>query len=108
MYQEKKDQLQKLEAELDSRLASLNKDLTKSHSSDSGEQAVERENDEVIVSLRDETEIEVAQVRQALARIAEGEYGHCESCDENINPKRLEAMPYSTLCIKCAEAQAQG
>jgi len=106
MYQERKEQLQKLETELDTRLNNLNKDLSKSHSSDSGEQAVERENDEVVESLRDETEIELAQVRQALKRISKGEYGTCESCGDNISPKRLEAMPYSTLCIKCAESQS--
>lgn len=106
MYQDIKEQLENIEAELDNRLNSLNKDLSKSHSSDSGEQAVERENDEVIESLRDETETELAQVKQALSRITDGNYGSCESCGEDINPKRLEAVPFSTLCIKCAEAQA--
>lgn len=106
MDNEKKQQLQDLQSELKNRLNNLNKDMTKSHSSDSGEQAVERENDEVVESLRDETEIELAQIKQALARIEEGEYGSCESCGEDINPKRLDAMPYSVLCIKCAEAQS--
>lgn len=103
MYNDIKNQLQALEAELDSRLSNLQKDLSRSHSSDSGEQAVERENDEVVESLKNETEIELIQVRKSLARIDSDEYGICESCEENINPKRLEAMPYSTLCIKCAE-----
>jgi len=106
MYQEKKEQLQILETELVNRLNNLNKDLSKSHSSDSGEQAVERENDEVIESLRNETEIELSQVRKALTQITDGEYGSCQRCGEAINTKRLDAMPYSTLCIKCAEEQS--
>ncbi len=105
MYQEKQQELQTLEIELSNRLESLNKDLSKSHSSDSGEQAVERENDEVIEGLRDETEIELRQVRQALKRIKTGEYGICVSCGDRINPQRLDIMPYTTLCINCAEKQ---
>jgi len=107
MYKDKKEELKKLEAELGKRLESLNKDLSKTHSSDSGEQAVERENDEVIESLRDETQSELAQVKQALQRIEKGEYGVCASCGAEINPKRLDIMPYTTLCIKCAEAKNQ-
>jgi len=105
MYEETKSQLLAIEAELEKRLGNLQKDLTRSHSSDSGEQAVERENDEVVESLKHETETELAQVKKSLSRIASDEYGICEKCSEEINPKRLEAMPYSTLCIKCAENQ---
>jgi len=44
----------------------------------------------------------LTQVRAALRRIEEGEYEFCESCDEDINPKRLEANPIAKLCIDCA------
>ncbi|KAG1650477.1 putative transporter [Nymphon striatum] len=80
MYKEITKQLQTLEAELDTRLNNLQKDLSRSHSSDSGEQAVERENDEVVESLKNETEIELNQVRRSLARIDSDEYGICEGC----------------------------
>jgi RNA polymerase-binding protein DksA len=106
MYPEKKKELESLEVELGQRLENLNKDLSKSHSSDSGEQAVERENDEVVEKLRDETATELVQIKQALARIENDEYGICQSCGEQINPKRLDIMPYTTLCIKCAEAES--
>jgi DnaK suppressor protein len=42
-------------------------------------------------------------VRAALDRIADGAYGACLECDEEINPKRLHAMPWATLCIHCQE-----
>ena len=42
-------------------------------------------------------------VRQALARIEEGDYGDCLECGEPINPLRLEADPAARLCIDCAE-----
>ncbi len=40
----------------------------------------------------------------ALKRIELGEYGLCNQCDNEINPKRLEIYPAVTLCIQCASA----
>ena len=41
-------------------------------------------------------------ITAALARIERDEYGDCQSCDEPINPKRLEFDPTATLCVECA------
>src|SRR5581483_3794226 len=41
------------------------------------------------------------QVRAALARIADGSYGTCLHCEEEISPKRLNAVPQPPYCIKC-------
>ena len=43
-------------------------------------------------------------VRAALRRIADGSYGVCEHCDEEIKPKRLQAVPWTMYCIRCQEA----
>src|ERR1051325_8720592 len=43
-------------------------------------------------------------VRGALARIAEGSYGTCLHCEEEIKLKRLDAVPWAKFCIKCQEA----
>jgi DnaK suppressor protein len=43
-------------------------------------------------------------VRLALARIADGSYGTCLHCDEEIKPKRLDAVPWTPYCIRCQEA----
>ena len=48
--------------------------------------------------------LSLVKIDAALLRIEEGEYGECFECCEPINPKRLEADPTATLCIKCAEA----
>lgn len=45
---------------------------------------------------------ELARIEAALVRLAEGEYGYCLECDEEIAPKRLEVDPSATLCIRCA------
>lgn len=44
------------------------------------------------------------QVRAALARIADGSFGTCMHCDEEISMKRLNAVPQTAFCIKCQEA----
>jgi len=38
----------------------------------------------------------------ALCRLAAGTYGICENCEQMISAKRLEAMPATRLCVKCA------
>jgi len=42
------------------------------------------------------------QVSTALALIASGDYGYCSVCDSEIDPRRLEIEPSSTLCVPCA------
>ena len=43
------------------------------------------------------------QIRRALARINDGSYGVCLHCDEDISPKRMNAVPWAAFCIKCQE-----
>ncbi len=42
-------------------------------------------------------------VRAALRRIEEGNFGVCLHCEEDINPKRLNAVPWAPFCIACQE-----
>jgi DnaK suppressor protein len=43
------------------------------------------------------------QVRRALSRIANGTYGVCLHCEEDILPKRMSALPWAAYCVKCQE-----
>jgi DnaK suppressor protein len=47
-------------------------------------------------------------VDAALSRIREGTFGECISCGKEINPKRLEAVPWTRHCIECQEKLEQG
>jgi DnaK suppressor protein len=47
-------------------------------------------------------------VEGALDRIREGNFGECISCGKEINPKRLEAVPWTRHCIECQEKLEQG
>ena len=50
----------------------------------------------------------LAMVEGALERIREGSFGECISCGNEINPKRLEAVPWTRHCIECQEKLEQG
>jgi len=39
-----------------------------------------------------------------LARMADGSYGVCLHCEDDIKPKRLDAVPWTKFCIRCQEA----
>jgi RNA polymerase-binding transcription factor DksA len=43
------------------------------------------------------------QVDEAIAKYQTGTYGTCENCGREIDIARLEAMPYTPLCLRCAE-----
>jgi DnaK suppressor protein len=47
-------------------------------------------------------------IDEALGRIEEKLYGVCIYCDEPIQPKRLEAVPWALYCIKCQGLQEKG
>ena len=70
-----------------------------------GELAEEYTNMDRDIALRSVEEQTLEQVDAALARLEAGTYGICSNCGEAINPERMEALPYATLCINCqAEA----
>ncbi|HVO14063.1 MAG TPA: TraR/DksA C4-type zinc finger protein [Alphaproteobacteria bacterium] len=45
---------------------------------------------------------ELRQIEDALQRMADGRYGYCVTCGENIAPDRLEGDPTAVLCADCA------
>jgi len=40
---------------------------------------------------------------EALRRIVDGSFGHCVLCEKEINPKRLEAVPWTRYCLDCQQ-----
>lgn len=46
-------------------------------------------------------ENKLESIEQALRLAEKGTYGICERCGEKIDPARLEALPHTTLCVKC-------
>jgi DnaK suppressor protein len=69
------------------------------HLADTASETYERELDE---GLEDDAREQLHQVEKALGRIESGEYGRCEICGKEIPVERLEAVPWTTLCIEDA------
>jgi DnaK suppressor protein len=44
---------------------------------------------------------ELAQIELALMRLKQGRYGVCDVCEKRIPVGRLDAVPYSVMCVKC-------
>ena len=55
--------------------------------------------------LREREQGLLAKVDTALRKIADGEYGECVNCGEDIGVKRLRARPVAELCIDCKSEQ---
>ncbi len=70
---------------------------------DFAEQAIERQNDEVIGNLDEIATATLPRIDAALRRIDEGVYGDCVDCAGAIEQGRLEAIPYTETCVNCAE-----
>ena len=75
------------------------------HMADIGSDAYEQE---FTLSLMATEEGTLDLVQQALGRIRARTYGTCEECGGVIAKKRLEAIPFAPLCIRCAEKLENG
>jgi len=86
------------------RLQEIDQDIRhEGMTADWSEQATERENDEVLESLGNTAHAELVQIKAALKRIDNDEYFHCAECGDEIPRARLELLPFTTRCVKCAE-----
>jgi DnaK suppressor protein len=66
---------------------------------------------QVIASTRNrERARRMEEIAEALSRLAEDpdEFGLCEDCEEAIPTRRLELMPWTTLCIACQSKREDG
>lgn len=91
--------------EYNTRAESIRRDLRHENEpleKDSGEAAVQLENEDVLRGLLNEAEQEQDRIVKALARLESGNYGICTRCHGAIEAPRLKAMPQAERCIKCA------
>ena len=72
------------------------------HMADIGSDNFEQE---FTLSLMENEDAALGKIEASLERIEEGTYGDCEECGAKIPKTRLNAIPYATLCVKCASQQ---
>jgi DnaK suppressor protein len=98
---------QMAEATLKKNRSEANGDLSSMpiHMADIGSDNFEQE---FTLSLMENEGVTLEQIEASLERIEEGTYGQCEECGAKIPKTRLNAIPFATLCIRCAQQQEQG
>ena len=89
-------------SELTDRVAEIDSELRRPLSADSEERATDLENQDALEAIENSEMREIDQIRRALKQISEGTYGICAQCGEDIDPRRLKALPTATRCISCA------
>jgi DnaK suppressor protein len=75
------------------------------HLAENASDTLEREID---YTLEENSGHVLAEIDAALARIATGTYGTCETCGGAIAEARLEALPYALQCIDCKRRAERG
>ena len=63
---------------------------------------------ELLFSQSTNDRIILTQIDEALERMEDGEYGVCINCGQEVQPKRLEAVPWARYCITCQDLQERG
>ena len=74
------------------------------HMADLGSDNFEQE---FTLSLMETEGVTLDQIEAALERVEDGTYGLCEECGTKIPKQRLEAIPYASMCVKCASQLEQ-
>jgi RNA polymerase-binding protein DksA len=85
--------------------ASGNLSNTPVHMADLGTDHFEQE---MTLNLMETEGQTLEEISAALERIRTGTFGRCESCGNDIARERLQALPYTSLCINCARQQDKG
>src|SRR3989337_3013577 len=78
------------------------------HTQDIADKAANSYTKEFLFHQSDDNRRILQLVQEALGRIKSGEYGRCVACQEEVQQKRLEAVPWGRHCIECQEKQEQG
>ena len=70
--------------------------------------AVRNYSKNVMLAVSENESKQLTLIDEALLRLEDKEYGACQNCDKDINPKRLAALPWARYCLDCQELLEQG
>ncbi|MFO0013121.1 MAG: TraR/DksA family transcriptional regulator [Planctomycetota bacterium] len=102
-HAEIKAQLERKLQELEERSQQIENRLSQPGEADSEENAILLENNEVLQGLSNLTSHDMHEIRLALDRIEHGTYGVCATCGRGIAKARLNALPFTSTCVECAQ-----
>lgn len=70
--------------------------------------AVRNYSKNVMLAVSENESRQLSLIDEALLRIDDNEYGPCQNCEKEINPKRLAAIPWARYCLDCQELLEKG
>ncbi len=70
--------------------------------------AVRNYSKNVMLAVSENESKQLALIDEAVLRIDDDEYGRCQNCDKDINPKRIAALPWARYCLDCQELLEKG
>ncbi len=101
-FDAQKKVLQDRRVKLANHLAKLEVTLDETPSKDWEDRSSERQGDEVLESLGKAELSELKRIDAALGRLSDRTYGDCQKCSEPIPEARLELLPDTPFCKRCA------
>ncbi len=91
-----------------SKLSSNDLSVDDAETPDPVDLAVRNYSKNVMLAVSENESRQLFLINESLERIEDDEYGSCQNCENAINPKRLDAVPWARYCLKCQELLEQG
>ena len=104
-----KDTRRRLSSEYENLVKSINRNRTAAkeikleNTEDEGDLATISHERELLYNLHESDFARLGFIQKAIKAMDRGQYGECVRCGEDINEKRLDAVPWATMCIRCQE-----
>ena len=104
-----KDIRQRLLGEYEKLIKSTNRsriaaeEIQLENTEDEGDLATISHDRDLLYNLQEGGFARLRFIQEALKALARGQYGECVRCGNDINEKRLAAVPWATMCIRCQE-----
>ena len=84
-------------------------DIKVENTEDEGDLAIISHARELFYNLQEGDLARLRSIEEAMEALDRGQYGECIRCDGDINEKRLEVVPWATMCVRCQEeAEMEG
>ena len=91
-----------------SKLSANDLSVDDSETPDPVDLAVRNYSKNVMLAVSENESRQLMLIYEALERIEDDEYGFCQNCESEINPKRLNAVPWARYCLDCQQLLEQG
>jgi DnaK suppressor protein len=104
-----KDTRRRLSSEYENLIKSINRNRTAAeeikveNTEDEGDLATISHDRDLLYNLHEGDFARLRFIQEAIKALDRGQYGECVRCGKDINEKRLKAVPWATLCIRCQE-----